>query len=146
MPDPILNIAASSHFALSNSHNPKPTVAVTPTKRTHNGDTPLDHGKHSQPNLFNHPEKKLDASVLTGPPPAFEASLLELERDIEIALKRMEARRSQNIQAVSVRGKEASKMTSAAHNEDAQSDGRTDQTSDAPDTLPKALDRPQEPA
>ena len=55
-----------------------------------------------QPDRSNH---QLDADVLTGPPPAFQASLLEVEAKLQNIIKRVEAARemARNDQATSAK-------------------------------------------
>ncbi|MBV1867068.1 MAG: hypothetical protein KUG69_04060 [Marinosulfonomonas sp.] len=48
------------------------------------------------------PLARLDENTPTGPPPAFEASLLELETNLEIVIKRVEAAREKARTALAI--------------------------------------------
>lgn len=65
------------------------------TGHTHIGLSPLSTQRDRTQDNAADIIRRLDEGfpILTGPPPAFEASLLELEADIEIVIKRLYAER-----------------------------------------------------
>jgi hypothetical protein len=99
MPDPSLNIGGSSHVSFAMAVLPKPKIAVSPPVKTQSSETSINLGNRrpSESSLKN--DRKPDESTVPGPPPAFETSLLEFERDIDIALKRLATRRSEKFGA-----------------------------------------------
>lgn len=83
----------------------QPAAAATQRTKIETTDTATGHelSEHSQSSTppdhfrdnFIDADRRLDEGVpiLTGPPPAFEASLLELDADIENIIKRIHAER-----------------------------------------------------
>lgn len=99
MPDPTLNIAGTSHYALAQSHAVKPPASVPPVEDAQTGQPSIDLSYRGDPQSNGAQRRHFDESTIAGPPPTFEASLLELERDIDLALRRLEARREHGNEA-----------------------------------------------
>ena len=87
---------------LGNATRPTPPSAQPPVKppaKSGNAGTATDYGEARQPQSPPSPVDAKDVPplpdehVLTGPPPTFEASLLEVESDLDAILRRIEARR-----------------------------------------------------
>jgi len=114
MPDPNLNIANASQLSLAQNHLVRHPPPVAPIEQTQAGETSIDLS-HREGSNSNHPQRPhYDETTIAGPPPTFEASLLELERDIDVALKRLEARREGNFQGRAFEGR-ANDGTDSAH-------------------------------
>lgn len=109
MPDPTLNIAGASQYALAQNQAVKPPAPVAPVEETQTGEASIDLSHRGKPQSGGTERRHFDESTIAGPPPTFEASLLELERDIDLALKRLEARRDQ--------GYESGKTANIANNQ-----------------------------
>ena len=84
------SVGPASHAARPAPRAPQP--AVSSPENTQSSGTATDHGRDRHANSEMHRNRPA-IDPLPGPPPAFEASLLELESDIQSVIKRVEAAR-----------------------------------------------------
>jgi len=80
-------------------------------------------------------EQKLREGMLTGPSPTFEASLLELETDLKLALARIQSAGYGEVVAASDRGSPGDRRDHGSH-------GAADPAADTPGATDPAADRP----
>lgn len=87
---------------LGNAVRPAPPVIVPPVSSARKAETApnstdnqnaRDHLAEAEKARATMETRPYDEHILTGPPPTFEASLLEVERDLDATLRRLEARR-----------------------------------------------------
>ena len=87
--------SASIGFAPRSPATP-PAQKVLPTEALNNAQTSTEYLKiktQELPEPAQDERQEVRDERLTGPPPAFQASLLEVEADIDFAIKKMEAAR-----------------------------------------------------
>lgn len=140
MPDPSMNIGGSSHASFAMAVPPKPRLAVSPPVKTQSSETSIDLGnRHPAESSFKN-DRKPDESTVPGPPPAFETSLLEFERDIDIALKRLATRRSEKFGAYHFQNEPARGVVDNEHSAASHSETRPE----APETALALATKPQD--